>query len=197
MNLALFDFDGTLSNKDSYLLFTRFLGWKRYALGCLYLSPRIIGFLAGIYSRQSLKEDFLEFFYQGRSTDELQGLAQQFCDRDVPAIIRPGALERIRYHQAQGDSTVVVSACPRLILEPWCRRLDVEIIATELETDSCRRSTGKIDGHNCWGEEKVRRIRDRYDLRQYSGIYAYGDSRGDLPMLALADPDKRFFKPFR
>jgi phosphatidylglycerophosphatase C len=197
MNLALFDFDGTISTRDSYLLFTKFLARKRYHLGCVVLAPRIIGYLARIYPNHALKQDFLHYFYSGKTIDELQVIARKFCSGEIPAIIRSGAMERIRWHQNRGDTTVVVSACPRLILEPWCREINVDIIATELETDSDAKITGKIAGKNCWGEEKINRIQNRYPLTKYDEIFAYGDSRGDLPMLGLADQDKRFFKPFR
>jgi len=197
MNLVLFDFDGTLSTKDSYLLFTRFLSRRKYFLGCLLLSPRIIGYLSGRYPNYALKEDFLKFFYRRKQMDDLQLLADRFCAEKIPAIIRPGAMERIRWHQEHDDVTAVVSACPRLILEPWCHLTKIDILATELEVDQQSRFTGKIDGKNCWGEEKVRRIRSRYELSDFEGIFAYGDSKGDLPMLEIADEDKRFFKPFR
>jgi phosphoserine phosphatase len=55
--------------------------------------------------------------------------------------------------------------------------------------------TGQFDGHNCYGQEKVRRIQAALDLAHYEHIYAYGDSSGDKPMLALAD--EAFYKPFR
>jgi phosphatidylglycerophosphatase C len=197
MNLALFDFDGTISTRDSYLLFTRFLNRKRYLLGCLVLAPRIIGYLAGLYPNYSLKEDFLRYYYRGKTTDEIKETAGRFCMQEIPAIVRPKAMERIRRHQDQGDTVVVVSACPRLILEPWCREIKVDIVATELETDAESRITGKIAGKNCWGQEKVSRIQTGYSLKEYDGIFAYGDSKGDLPMLELADTDKRYYKPFR
>ncbi len=197
MNLALFDFDGTLSTQDSYLLFTRFLDPKRYFIGCILLSPRIIAYLLGRYPNYCLKEDFLTFFYKKRSLEDLRLIALRFCEEKIPAILRPGAMERIQWHQDRGDVTVVVSACPRLILEPWCRKNDLDIIATELEIDTDSTITGKILGENCWGDAKVGRIQSRYDPAEFDEIFAYGDSKGDLPMLKMADEDNRFFKPFR
>jgi phosphatidylglycerophosphatase C len=197
MNIALFDFDGTLSTQDSYLLFTRFLGGGRYVLGCLLLSPRIIRYLFGGYPNYALKEDFLRIFFKKKTIGDLRHLAHRFCTEKIPTILRPKAMERIHWHQERGDLIAVVSACPRLILEPWCRLMNVDIIATELEVDQQARITGRIEGKNCWGEEKVKRIRSRYDLSCFKEIYGYGDSKGDLPMLEIADQDKRFYKPFR
>jgi len=80
--------------------------------------------------------------------------------------------------------------------EAICRG-EIPLIATEIEVDAHSRITGKILGNNCRGREKVARIRDQYRVEEFDEIFAYGDSSGDLPMLALADPDRRFYKPFR
>ncbi len=197
MNLALFDFDGTISTEDSFLLFARSLSLPRYLQGCLLLSPRIIAFLTGLYPNHALKEDFLVYFLKQKTMADMRLLAERFCSTSVPVILRPKAIERMRWHQDRGDHVSVVSACPRLILEPWCRRSAAELIATELEIDPESRITGRIAGRNCWGKEKVRRIRARYAVSDYDRIFAYGDSKGDLPMLEMAAPESRFFKPFR
>ena len=195
--LALFDFDGTISTKDSYLLFTRFLQQKSFIGGCLRLSPRILCFLVRLYANDRLKEDFLRAFYKGKTIRELNSQVLHFTATLLPSIIRPKAMERIRWHQNRGDLTVVVSACPRLILEPWCKEKEIPLIATEIEADEQSRITGKILGKNCRGREKVARIRDHYKIEEFDEVFAYGDSSGDFPMLALADADKRFYKPFR
>ena len=61
---SIIHFDGTLSSKDSYLLFTKFVDQRKFWLGCLVLAPRIICYLASIYPNQALKQDFLEVFLQ-------------------------------------------------------------------------------------------------------------------------------------
>jgi phosphoserine phosphatase len=40
--------------------------------------------------------------------------------------------------------------------------------------------------------EKVRRIRERFDLAAFDHVYAYGDTVEDEPMLALAQ--ERYFR---
>ena len=55
--------------------------------------------------------------------------------------------------------------------------------------------TGNFITKNCYGQEKVNRIKESYDLSKYDLIYAYGDSRGDKEMLELAN--NSFYKPFR
>lgn len=110
---------------------------------------------------------------------------------------RPAAIKRIDQHRAAGDKIVVVSATPRFILEQWCRDRRLDLIATEVELDKKGRLTGRIDGKNCRGPEKVCRIRAAYDLNDFDEIYAYGDTVSDLPMLELAEEHLRFYRPFR
>ena len=54
--------------------------------------------------------------------------------------------------------------------------------------------TGKTFKKNCHDPEKVKRIRELYNLSDYKYIYAYGNSRGDHEMLDIAD--ERHYKPF-
>jgi phosphoserine phosphatase len=70
----------------------------------------------------------------------------------------------------------------------------LELIASQLEIKA-ERITGKIKGKNCHGQEKVRRILEKHVISDYAEIYAYGDSRGDLPMMELAS--SKFYRPFR
>ena len=170
--------------------------WRFYT-SCCVLSPLIFLYLCGIYPNQKLKEKFLRQLFRGQKLRSLRDLANGFCRDRLLTIIRPQASGEIDAHQMRGDGVCIVTATPRFILEPWCLNRGLHIIGTELETDSEGRVTGYLMGRNCRGEEKVDRIREEYRLEDYEQIYAYGDTDGDLPMLGLAQPENRFFKPFR
>ena len=197
MDLALFDFDGTISRRDSFLLFMWWADRRRLALTMVRRLPQIVRFKLKYEPNQRLKEGFLTDMFAGYQLGSLQESAETFCVEMLPSIVRPGFWQRFEWHKERGDSLVVVTATPRLILEPWCRQNGMEIIGSELETDQHGKVTGRLIGNNCMGEEKVTRIRERYDLSTYSKVSAYGDTAGDLPMLGLALPEDRFYKPFR
>jgi HAD superfamily phosphoserine phosphatase-like hydrolase len=95
-------------------------------------------------------------------------------------------MERIRWHQAQGDRIVVVSGSLDVYLSPWCTRHGLELLCSRLAA-----SDGVLDGRylgaQCVGREKARRIRERYRLDDYAAVYAYGDTHEDDEMLAMAD----------
>ena len=61
----------------------------------------------------------------------------------------------------------------------------VDAICTQLE-EKGGRLTGRYVRGDCTGAEKVKRIRERYDLTRFARIYAYGDSDEDREMLDLA-----------
>lgn len=120
-------------------------------------------------------------------------LARQFSLEHIDKIIRPKAIKKISWHKEQGHKVVVVSASIECWLKPWCEKNDLELIATQYEFLNSM-ATGKFLTPNCYGPEKVRRILERYDVKSFDTIYAYGDSHGDRELLAMAD--YQYFKPF-
>lgn len=197
MGLALFDFDGTISTRDSFLLFMWRVDSKRLLWTMIRRMPQIVRFKLKYLPNQRLKECFLTDMFAGQRLDALLEDAVLFCEERLPSVIRPGFWPCHEWHKRRGHTLVVVTATPRAILEPWCLPHGMEIIGSELEADQNGCLTGKLAGRNCMGEEKVARIRERYDLSAYPDVYAYGDTAGDLPMLDLAGPENRFYKPFR
>ena len=197
MNLALFDFDGTISSRDSFLLFLWHIDKVKVVGTCLSIIPQIKHYKIGRYSNQKLKETVLKKLFAGISLDELQTASEHYCNDILPTIIRSGFWQRLAWHRQRGDEVVVVSASPEFMLEPWCRAHGVRLIGTEVETDNLGRLTGKLAGKNCMGHEKVRRVRTCLDIEKYDQLFTYGDTRADLPMLELAAPENRFYKPFR
>jgi len=194
---AFFDFDGTISSRDSFMMFLQIADWKRFCLTlCLHL-PQVALYAAGRYPNQKLKETFLRGLFRGMAMDSFQNLADRFCRDNLPDIIRHGFWDRLQWHRDRNHRIVIITATPRLVLAPWCKKHGLEIIGTELETGPESRLTGNISGLNCMGKEKVRRIRAAYPLSLGTTVYAYGDSAGDTPMLDLAAQENRFFKPFR
>jgi phosphatidylglycerophosphatase C len=215
--IAFLDFDGTITTKDTLLEFIKFSkGTFRFYMGFLINSPWLLAWKARIISNQRAKERILTWFFGGAQLDNFQETCNRFATTAIPVLIRPKALREIRLLQEKGVEVVIVSASPANWLQPWTDQLGTALLATRLETSSHPRTpqpdtpqpgtpqpgtpitlrlTGKILDRNCHGDEKVRRIRESYDLSNYDDIIAYGDSKGDKPMLALAA--NSFFKPFR
>ena len=184
--LVAFDFDGTLTCRDS---FRDFLAWRagpaRYAAGLASLAGALLRF-ARDRDRGKLKAAMARRFLRGAGREELAREAAAYAEARSLALLRPDALRCWRDWRARGARLVIVTATPEIIVAPFARGLGAEaLIGTRLEFDGKDRVTGRLNGPNCRGFEKVRRLREAFgeplDLEA-----AYGDSDGDREMLAIA-----------
>jgi len=187
MRLALFDFDGTITRRDSlfdFLFFT--FGAVRCAVGLVVLGPVLVLYILKMIPNWKAKESVFRHFFKGWSIERFEKAGDRYSRERIDHIIMGKARERIEWHRTGGHRIIVVSASVETWMREWCGRNGIGIIGTRLESVQGK-LTGRIDGANCQGPEKVRRIREAVDLGEYEYIYAYGNTRGDADMLSLAD----------
>lgn len=186
--IAAFDFDGTITTKDMLLSFLCQLNTRsENILNSIKLIPTLFAYKLGLISNHSAKQKLLSQFIQNFSLSDLQNIAENFAKTKIPVYIRPDALERIRWHQAQKHQCILISAGLEIYLKPWAENMGFDqIIATQLEVED-QKTQGKIKGQNCFGPEKVKRLLEIAGPRENFILYAYGDSRGDRELLAIAD----------
>jgi phosphatidylglycerophosphatase C len=193
--LVLFDFDGTITTKDTLLEFIRFYhGSLKFLIGFALLSPVIALHLFKIIPNWKAKQFVLTWFFKDESVEQFAAKCDNFTHKIIPSLIRPQALVAIQNHKQNNDEVVVISASAENWVAPWCKALGLPCIATRLEAVHGK-LTGKIVEKNCYGAEKVSRLLMHYSLNDFSSIVAYGDSSGDKEMLAVAH--EQFYKPFR
>lgn len=193
--LVLFDFDGTITRKDTLLDFIKFYrGNASFYAGMLRLLPTLIALKLKLIPNWRAKERVLTYFFGGTAEKYFQETCSTYARQRLPSLIKDSALQKIRAFQQQGAEIYLVSASAEHWLKDWCQSNGLHLIATRLEVQAGV-LTGKIAGKNCYGPEKAQRIREEVDLSRYDTIYGYGDSRGDREMLQLAHvPHYRFFK---
>lgn len=192
--IAFFDFDGTITTRDSLLEFIKFSkGTKAFYTGFLYNIVYLVAFKIKLISNQTAKEKVLSYFFKGMDIKEFDRQAGEFSNTVIPSLLRDKAKEEIYRLQKENFVVVIVSASPENWIKQWCQTINLDLIASQMEVTEGK-ITGKLVGKNCHGHEKVRRIMEKYILKDFGKIYAYGDSRGDKPMLSLAN--KSFYKPF-
>ncbi len=185
--IAFFDFDGTLTKRDTLLDFTRFaFGNLRFLAAALLLLPRAVLVTLNLADRDTVARQFIRHFYKGENIRSLETRASEYAARVIPQLLHPEVAEAFRRHRDNGDEIVVVSASPELWLIPWCKGHGIRLIATRLETRQ-EVYSGEVTGRRCIGKEKVTRINAAYDLREFDTVFAYGNSDGDLAMLNMAD----------
>ncbi|NJC42592.1 phosphatidylglycerophosphatase C [Brevundimonas alba] len=192
--IVAFDFDGTLTIRDS---FTEFLRWRAgpggWALGLVKLAPAVAGY-ARDRDRGRIKAASVREFLRGVDRARLEADAERFADRIWDRFMRPDALACWNAWGERGAHRVIVTASPETTVAPFARRLGAEaLLGTPLLFDADDRVTGAFAGPNCRGEEKVRRLKAAYgEAMQLTA--AYGDTSGDTEMLSIAaEPGFRVF----
>ena len=192
--IVAFDFDGTLSVRDSFMAF---LAWRvpgpRFVSGLLKLLPAGSRYLFN-RDRNALKAAAVSEFLTGVTRIQLETQARTYCDTVWDRFMRPDALESWAEWGDRGALRVIVTASPETTIAPFAERLGADrLIGTRLRFDEQDRVAGDFVGINCRGAEKVRRLEEAFgpDLRL---VAAYGDTSGDAEMLArAAAPGYRVF----
>lgn len=191
--VAAFDFDGTLTRRDTLLPFLRFLcGHSAVTLTMMRYSASLsVAMALDRHARRaSIKEEVLRDLLVGRDQEDVRAAGERFGQRLVHERggrgMRPDTLARWRWHRAQGHEIVIVSASLDAYITPFARQLGgANVLATRLSVDEGGTLTGVFDGFNCRGAEKVRRLRE-WGLRPEVELWAYGNSSGDRELLTAA-----------
>lgn len=188
--IAAFDFDGTITKRDTLLPFLFFAAGKRATIRKLFkLMPYFIGYIFHRVTRQEIKEMVLQRFFGGMPIGQLREIGEAFAHSEaLKRLVIPNAIKRLDWHRRQKHCCILVSASLDIYLDPWHQRAGfTNVICSELEIDKHGIVTGKLRGLNCWGPEKERRVEELLGPRENYILYAYGDSRGDKEMLEAAD----------
>ena len=147
--MAAFDFDGTITHKDTLVPFLRRLrGLPRFTGGFIQALPAA---LTGPDRREAYKAAVFQQLLSGVPAEDLAAAAVDY-GRELPAQFRPDMVERIRWHQEEGHEVVIVSASLRAYLDPVVEHLGLDgVCAVELEVADDGRLTGRMVGPNCRG----------------------------------------------
>ena len=184
MKIYAFDFDGTLTTRDTLLEFIRYAcGTMRFLLGFLLYSPLLVLMKLRLFSNGKAKQKVFAHFFKGMTISEFDALCQDFAST-YRHLLRPEVVSQLEQALSGGAEVLIVSASIDNWVQPFFPR--VKVLGTQIEVIDGR-LTGRFLTPNCYGQEKVRRILALHPDRSAYHLTAYGDSRGDREMLAFAD----------
>ena len=187
-----FDFDGTLTTKDTLIEFIRYAkGSMALGLGFMRYAHLLVLMKIGLYPNYKAKQKVFAHFFKDTTLDDFNALCKAFA-ASSSHLLRPNAIEAINHAIKEGSEMLIVSASIDNWVQPFFPQ--VKVVGTQIEVIDGK-LTGLFLSKNCYGQEKVNRILSLYPNRHDYHLTAYGDSRGDKEMLAFAD--ESYFKPFR
>ena len=192
-----FDFDGTVTTRDTLLAFIRYAkGDGRTLMGALLYAPMLLLMKLHLYPNWKAKQRVFAHFFRGMEIDEFNALCQRFA-HDSKHLMRPGAVRVISQAIGEGSDVVVISASIENWVRPffeeqWGDKVRLECTRIDVRNDVV---TGKFLTKNCYGREKLKRLQRVFPNRKAYELIAFGDTRGDKQLLEYAD--KKYYKPFR
>ncbi len=192
--MAIFDFDGTLTQSDSFFSFLNYSAtWRKKLGSALLIFPAALSFF-GVLSKSRAKEMTFSHFFRGMNADSFNALCADYSLNILPSILRPQAINKVLWHRERKHKLIIVSASLENWITPWAKQNGFDdVIATKAEIKD-----GKISGcfkmPNCSGNEKKRRFLEQYPQKDNYYIYAYGDSKNDKYLFSMAN--EVFYKKF-
>ena len=193
--IYIYDFDGTLTRRDSFLDFIRYTcGSRSLYCGLLLFSPLLILMKLRLYANGRAKERLFTHFFQGMSIRVFDDLCAKYGLSRADLLL-DAARKAVNEVASNGYRIFIVSASVDRWILPFFRDVpNVTVIGTQIEVENGL-VKGRFSTPNCYGAEKVRRIQALLPYREQYKLIAHGDSRGDKEMLNYAD--QGYFRPFR
>lgn len=171
--MNVYDFDNTIYDGDSTKEFY-FYCLKRNKIIILLLFKQCLGiflYKMGFIDKTRMKEYFFCFLTK---VSNVESIVEQFWNIKSIKI-------KEWYLKQKQDTDVIISASPDFLLKPICSQLGIKsLIASKVD-----KKTGKFNGANCYGVEKVNRFYQEYKDGKICKFYS--DSISDKPMADIAD----------
>ena len=179
-----FDFDGTLTTRDTLIAFIRYAcGTPRFLFGFLLHAPLLVLMKLRLYSNGKAKQRVFSWFFKGMTIETFDALCQDFA-RTHRHLLRPDTVRILEQALTERAEVLIVSASIDNWVQPFFP--SVTILGTQVEVIDGR-LTCRFLTPNCYGQEKVRRILALHPDRSAYHLTAFGDSRGDRELLTFAD----------
>jgi HAD superfamily hydrolase (TIGR01490 family) len=186
--IVAFDFDGTVTTKDTLWEFIKHTHRPlRIAGNLIRLSPFLILYKLRFLKNGPTKERLFSVFYKNWPLERFDRYCRSFIPR-IDDCLRADVYKKLVDGRQLGHQVVIVSASIENWIAPWAQKEGIEVVlATRIAVDEQGSLTGQFSSENCYGPEKVKRILEKFPARQAYTLIAYGDHKGDLEMLRMAD----------
>ncbi|WP_164103319.1 HAD-IB family hydrolase [Candidatus Laterigemmans baculatus] len=199
--LAIFDLDGTLTTRDSFLAYLISFGRRFSRYRAIAGMPFLLsGYLGKLLKDYELKQRLIQNFIAGVEPEWIHEHNQWFCEQWLPRHLHPVGHRLLQGHHRQSHRVILLSASPNIFVPCIAASLGIEEVVCTRVRQLEGIWQGQLEGQNCKGREKLAALQQRLALSERpSGSYSYGDSRSDLPVLSWVEHGawvrRRDFRP--
>lgn len=184
--LYCFDFDGTITYKDTMFMYLKFYDPAKFRLQFLKHVPLFVLLKLKLAETEKVKKSFIGSVLKGQTQEKIEKKSRQFFNEHYPKIIRENALDFIQNIDRDNTQSLLVTASLDIWAKPFAEAFNMQLVSTKAEFQNGV-FTGNFIGRNCNGKEKLERIKAEISDQKYDKIIAFGDTSGDKPMLKWAN----------
>lgn len=186
--IVIFDFDGTITNRDTMLdMALKNFGLIKFIHGLLMVLPKILTYKLGLISNKSAKEAFLSQFYNNMKYEEFLRISTEYSLKEIDKILKSEAIKKINFYKSKGYKLIIISASIEEWLRPWAIKHGFEAVLSSKILVENQKIVGKLDGKNCYGKEKLNRFISHYGPPENYHLITFGDSKGDKEILEISN----------
>jgi HAD superfamily phosphoserine phosphatase-like hydrolase len=193
--IAIYDLDRTVLRKPTFTLFLLWAAWREAPWRLLLLpalAALMIGYALRLYGRDRFKPAAIRLMLGASiAPARAETLATRFAAWRVPRDVPPGAAASIARDRAEGYRLLMATAAPEFYAGAIADALGFDaIVASRHRRDAAGNWLPNLDGANCYGEEKARRVAEWLAAHTPGGaahVRAYSDHVSDAPTFALAN----------
>lgn len=184
--LYCFDFDGTITYKDTMFMYLKFYDPSKFRLQFLKHIPLFVLLKLKLADTEKVKKNFIGSILKGQSQEKIETKSRQFFEQNYPGIIRENALDFIKNIDRNNTQSLLVTASLDIWTKPFAEAFEMQLVSTKAEFKNGV-FTGNFIGKNCNGKEKLVRIKEEINDSKYDKTIAFGDTSGDKYMLKWAN----------
>ena len=188
--LAIFDIDYTITRKETLMEFFKYLVSKDIK-NIKFLPRSLYSWLMysiKVYDERRVKECFLKFI-DNIDEKDLAKLTKSFYDERLSSILYKDAVDMIKKLKNEGYMVILISASPEFYIKEFYAIKEVDLIIGTKFAFEGGKFVRKMDGNNCKGEEKVKRLnevlKEKNIKADFKNSYMFSDSLSDKPLLDL------------
>lgn len=196
-NIAVFDFDGTLTKQDSLFLFISFIfGIKRLFIGLCINFITLTLYTLRLKDNGEAKEILFSYFFKNMPINKFNDYCLDFANKYKHSLMRDSMMSKLKEHLRGGDKVYILTASIINWVSPFFYEYpEIKVLGTEIEIDDkVQLLTGNFSTKNCYGQEKVNRLLQEIKNREEYYIFAYGDSKGDRELINNSDVGQYYKK---
>ena len=170
--MNVYDFDETIYDGDSTVDFVKYSIIHQPKVLIYFPKIAIYGllFVLKLIPKLKFKETLYGYF---KGINDMYSFVEEYVNKHLSNI-------KQWYLDNQKEDDVIISASPEFIVKNYCEKIGIKYVMAS----KVNKYTGKYDGDNCWGEEKVRRFYEMFPNGKIDNFYS--DSYSDTPLAKLA-----------